>query len=58
MHLASAPRPIMISRTLGNPFDLDAMCWIGGYPGLTLAMIDYTAESLHQLPALATAANQ
>jgi hypothetical protein len=32
--------------------------WIGVYPGLTTAMIDYMAESIQQLPALATAAHR
>lgn len=36
-------------------FVMNNVFWIGVYPGLTLPMIDYMAESLHQLPALATA---
>jgi CDP-4-dehydro-6-deoxyglucose reductase, E1 len=36
-------------------FVMNNVFWIGVYPGLTTAMIDYMAESLHQLPALATA---
>jgi CDP-6-deoxy-D-xylo-4-hexulose-3-dehydrase len=39
-------------------FVMNNVFWIGVYPGLTPAMIDYMAESIHQLPALATAAHQ
>lgn len=37
-------------------FVMNNVFWIGVYPGLTLPMIDYMAETLHQLPALAKTA--
>lgn len=36
-------------------FVMNNVFWIGVYPGLTPAMIDYMAETIHQLPNLATA---
>jgi CDP-4-dehydro-6-deoxyglucose reductase, E1 len=36
-------------------FVMNNVFWIGVYPGLTTSMIDYMAESLHELPALAAA---
>ena len=39
-------------------FVMNNVFWIGVYPGLTVPMIDYMAESIRQLPALATAAHQ
>jgi CDP-6-deoxy-D-xylo-4-hexulose-3-dehydrase len=39
-------------------FVMNNVFWIGVYPGLTTAMIDYMAETIHQLPALSTAAHQ
>ena len=37
-------------------FVMNNVFWIGVYPGLTTAMIDYMAESLHELPTLAKTA--
>jgi CDP-6-deoxy-D-xylo-4-hexulose-3-dehydrase len=36
-------------------FVMNNVFWVGVYPGLTVPMIDYMAESLRQLPTLATA---
>jgi CDP-6-deoxy-D-xylo-4-hexulose-3-dehydrase len=40
---------------INTDFVMNNVFWIGVYPGLTLAMIDYMAETICQLPTLATA---
>jgi CDP-6-deoxy-D-xylo-4-hexulose-3-dehydrase len=39
-------------------FVMNNVFWIGVYPGLTISMIDYMAEALHQFPHLATSGHQ
>jgi len=38
-----------------SDFVMNNVFWIGLYPGITQAMIDYMAESFHQIPRAATA---
>jgi CDP-6-deoxy-D-xylo-4-hexulose-3-dehydrase len=46
-----------VAGTLVNTdFVMDNVFWIGVYPGLKLPMIDYMAETLHELPTLSAAA--
>ena len=39
-------------------FVMNNVFWVGVYPGLTVPMIDYMAESIRQLPTLAAAAHK
>jgi CDP-6-deoxy-D-xylo-4-hexulose-3-dehydrase len=42
----------VVGDLTNTDFVMNNVFWVGVYPGLTLAMIDYMAETLHQLPAL------
>ncbi|HEV2034604.1 MAG TPA: DegT/DnrJ/EryC1/StrS family aminotransferase, partial [Candidatus Dormibacteraeota bacterium] len=46
----------VVGDLTNTDFVMNNVFWIGVYPGLTLSMIDHMAESVRQLPTLATAA--
>jgi CDP-6-deoxy-D-xylo-4-hexulose-3-dehydrase len=46
----------VVGGLTNTDFVMNNVFWIGVYPGLTLPMIDYMAETIHQLPALAKTA--
>jgi CDP-6-deoxy-D-xylo-4-hexulose-3-dehydrase len=48
----------VVGDLTNTDFVMNNVFWLGVYPGLTLEMIDYMSETLHQLPALAKAAHQ
>jgi CDP-6-deoxy-D-xylo-4-hexulose-3-dehydrase len=48
----------VVGDLTNTDFVMNNVFWLGVYPGLTLPMIDYMSETLHQLPALAKAAHQ
>src|SRR5580700_7789567 len=48
----------VVGDMTNTDFVMNNVFWIGVYPGLTPPMIDYMAESIRQLPALATAAHR
>jgi CDP-6-deoxy-D-xylo-4-hexulose-3-dehydrase len=45
-----------VAAPLGNSdFVMNQVFWIGVYPGLSDAMLDYVIESMHAIPRLAAA---
>jgi CDP-6-deoxy-D-xylo-4-hexulose-3-dehydrase len=48
----------VVGDLTNTDFVMNNVFWVGVYPGLTLEMIDYMSETLHQLPTLAKAAHQ
>jgi CDP-6-deoxy-D-xylo-4-hexulose-3-dehydrase len=46
----------VVGDLTNTDFVMNNVFWIGVYPGLTLPMIDYMAETIHQLPTLAKTA--
>jgi CDP-6-deoxy-D-xylo-4-hexulose-3-dehydrase len=46
----------VVGDLTNTDFVMNNVFWIGVYPGLTLPMIDYMAETIHQLPTLANTA--
>jgi CDP-6-deoxy-D-xylo-4-hexulose-3-dehydrase len=46
----------VVGDLTNTDFVMNNVFWIGVYPGLTISMIDHMAESVRQLPTLATAA--
>jgi CDP-6-deoxy-D-xylo-4-hexulose-3-dehydrase len=47
----------VIGDLRNTDFVMNSVFWIGLYPGITQAMIDYMAETFHQIPRAASAVN-
>jgi len=45
----------VIGDLRNTDFVMNNVFWIGLYPGITQAMIDYMAETFHQIPRAASA---
>jgi len=45
----------VIGDLRNTDFVMNNVFWIGLYPGITQAMIDYMAEAFHQIPRAASA---
>jgi CDP-6-deoxy-D-xylo-4-hexulose-3-dehydrase len=48
-------RKRVVGDLRNTDFVMNNVFWIGLYPGITQAMLDYTTETFHQIPKAASA---